>query len=353
MRRIERFDNYLSYKGLNDNIVTNDLKLSVGTIGKSRKEGRDLSDRVVELILNFYTDLNRVWLLTGEGEMLITDTAPRIEEASILRADEEVEVDIIGIAQSQNITLHDIATIIGESVIYIEGCKGKLYPRHIMKLQERFGDIVDRFVKYSNTLAVEVIERDNSSTGIPIVTDVVLSQRGIDIKKYIEKNGSELQSIDPHKLFEGAEFAVEMFKDSMSPDIMAGDKVILQFLPKDAKLQSGAMYFINSIPYADVVRDVFIDGDIATLKARNKRYGDIVLNIKTDILRVANVLGVYRNTFNSSYAQLDELRRTKEEQLNRFIDMQGEMIAEIREQGKRNDKERERVDRLIEKIINQ
>jgi SOS-response transcriptional repressor LexA len=212
---------------------------------------------------------------------------------------------------------------------------------------------VDRFVKYSNTLAVEVIERDNSSTGIPIVTDVVLSQRGLDIKKYIEKNGSELQSIDPHKLFEGAEFAVEMFKDSMSPDIMAGDKVILQFLPKDAKLQSGAMYFINSIPYADVVRDVFIDGDIATLKARNKRYGDIVLNIKTDILRVANVLGVYRNTFNSSYAQLDELRRTKEEQLNRFIDMQSEMVAEIREQGKRNDKERERVDRLIEKIINQ
>lgn len=353
MRRIERFDNYLSYKGLNDNIVTNDLKLSVGTIGKSRKEGRDLSDRVVELILNFYTDLNRVWLLTGEGEMLITDTAPRIEDVSILRADEEVEVDIIGIAQSQNITLHDIATIIGESVIYIEGCKGKLYPRHIMKLQERFGDIVDRFVKYSNTLAVEVIEHDNSSTGIPIVTDVVLSQRGIDIKKYIEKNGSELQSIDPHKLFEGAEFAVEMFKDSMSPDIMAGDKVILQFLPKDAKLQSGAMYFINSIPYADVVRDVFIDGDIATLKARNKRYGDIVLNIKTDILRVANVLGVYRNTFNSSYAQLDELRRTKEEQLNRFIDMQSEMVAEIREQGKRNDKERERVDRLIEKIINQ
>ena len=353
MRRIERFDNYLSYKGLNDNIVTNDLKLSVGTIGKSRKEGRDLSDRVVELILNFYTDLNRVWLLTGEGEMLVADTAPRIEEASIVRADEEVEVDIAGIAESQNITLHDIATIIGESVIYIEDCKGKLYPRHIMKLQERFGDIVDRFIKYNNTLAVEVIEHDNSSTGIPIVTDVVLSQRGLDIKKYIEKNGSELQSIDPHKLFEGAEFAVEMFKDSMSPDIMAGDKVILQFLPKDAKLQSGAMYFINSIPYADVVRDVFIDGDIATLKARNKRYGDIVLNIKTDILRVANVLGVYRNTFNSSYAQLDELRRTKEEQLNRFIDMQSEMIAEIREQGKRTERERERTDKLIERIINQ
>lgn len=56
--------------GLNDNKVTLQLGLTVGLIGKSRKEGRDLSDKVIEKILNFYTDLNRVWLLTGEGEML-------------------------------------------------------------------------------------------------------------------------------------------------------------------------------------------------------------------------------------------------------------------------------------------
>ena len=60
----------MKYKGLNDNKVTVQLKLSVGTLGKSRKEGRDLSDKVIELILNFYNDLDRVWLLTGEGSML-------------------------------------------------------------------------------------------------------------------------------------------------------------------------------------------------------------------------------------------------------------------------------------------
>lgn len=57
-------------KGLNDNKITVQLGLSVGTLGKSRKEGRDLSDKVIKQILNFYTDLDRVWLLTGEGEML-------------------------------------------------------------------------------------------------------------------------------------------------------------------------------------------------------------------------------------------------------------------------------------------
>ena len=70
MRKIDRFDKYMKVKGLNDNKITVQLGLSIGTLGKSRKEGRDLSDKVVEQILNFYTDLDRVWLLTGEGEML-------------------------------------------------------------------------------------------------------------------------------------------------------------------------------------------------------------------------------------------------------------------------------------------
>lgn len=69
-RKIERFDKYMKINGLNDNKVTIDLGLSIGTLGKSRKENRDLSNRVIEQILNFYTDLNRTWLLTGEGEML-------------------------------------------------------------------------------------------------------------------------------------------------------------------------------------------------------------------------------------------------------------------------------------------
>ena len=68
MKKIDRFDKYMKYKGLNDNKVTIQLALSVGTLGKSRKSDRDLSDKVIEKILNFYTDLNRVWLLTGEGE---------------------------------------------------------------------------------------------------------------------------------------------------------------------------------------------------------------------------------------------------------------------------------------------
>lgn len=72
-KKIERFDKYMKIKGLNDNKVTNNLGLSIGTLGKSRKENRDLSEKNIEKILNFYTDLNRTWLLTGEGSMFTTE----------------------------------------------------------------------------------------------------------------------------------------------------------------------------------------------------------------------------------------------------------------------------------------
>lgn len=85
MKKIERFDKYMEIKGLNDNKVTNDLSLSVGLLGKSRKENRDLSEKVIERILNFYVDLNKVWLLTGEGEMLKSDIAVKNEDQQDIR----------------------------------------------------------------------------------------------------------------------------------------------------------------------------------------------------------------------------------------------------------------------------
>ena len=68
----------MRFKGLNDNRVTVQLGLSIGTLGKSRKDGRDLSDKVVERILNFYIDIDRIWLLTGEGPMLKQATQTQV-----------------------------------------------------------------------------------------------------------------------------------------------------------------------------------------------------------------------------------------------------------------------------------
>ena len=85
MRVIDRFDLYMKEKGLNDNRVTVQLGLSVGSIGKSRKEGRDLSKKSVAKILAYYNDLDETWLLTGNGEMLCE---PRVNEEELKPAEE-------------------------------------------------------------------------------------------------------------------------------------------------------------------------------------------------------------------------------------------------------------------------
>lgn len=261
----ERLIMISKYTGISLNKLAKEIGITTSQTFYDIKAGKHgISKDLAEKIQARYLNISMAWLLTGEGEMLLTD---------------------------------------------------------------------------DEVITPEPIEaEDDAPISIPVVTDVVLSQRGVDIKHYLENNGSELQSIDPYTLFQGAEFIVEMFKDSMAPDIMAGDKVILQFLPKGAKLQSGAPYFINSKSYADMVRDLYLDGDTITLKARNKRYGDIVLD-KGDILRVANVLGIYRNTFSSSYAQLEELRDRKDAQIDKMLEMmqaQGELQSKL-------------IDKLIEK----
>ena len=69
-------DAYMSHKGYSDTFVQSECGLSNGTLNKSRAEGRDLSRRATEAILNKFQEINRVWLTTGVGEMLLTASPP-------------------------------------------------------------------------------------------------------------------------------------------------------------------------------------------------------------------------------------------------------------------------------------
>ena len=78
------FDTYMKSKGLNDNKVTVECGLSQGLLGQARKGGSDLGKRTIDKILSIYQDINRVWLITGEGNMLVSpspsSTSPMREQ---------------------------------------------------------------------------------------------------------------------------------------------------------------------------------------------------------------------------------------------------------------------------------
>lgn len=301
------------------------------------------SDALRERIYEHYS------YIASEGEMLVADTTPHIVEASIVSNDEEIEVDIVGIAQSQNITLHDIATIIGESVTYIEDCKGKLYPRHIMKLQDRFGDaVVDRYAKYTKAVEVGVVE------SFPVLPEDVTTSPNTDILKYVEENGSELETINPSLLLANAkvDVAERIKRTSMLPTFQPDDAVFIRFIKDKMKIIDGETYYLDCKNRPTMIRLVkFEGGDKLRLIAKNPQYGDIVID-RSDIINIGVVVALFRMTFGDQYSEIEAIRRQKDEQLeernqqiNSFIDIQREMIAEIRESGKRNGK---LIDKLME-----
>ena len=75
-RKIDRLDLFAAYKNLNDNQLTRELQLAVGTISKSRKPGKDISRRTAEALLQRYPELSRNWLLNGVGEMFVSERKP-------------------------------------------------------------------------------------------------------------------------------------------------------------------------------------------------------------------------------------------------------------------------------------
>lgn len=67
---IERLQEYMTEKGINDNQMTVAADLSVGLLGKLKKNGKGMNSANIEKILQHYTDLSPEWLMTGRGEML-------------------------------------------------------------------------------------------------------------------------------------------------------------------------------------------------------------------------------------------------------------------------------------------
>lgn len=83
MRIIDRLDIYIREKGINDNQVTVNAGLSVGLLNNARKGSSDIGKKTVEKILTFYQDLNRVWLITGEGPMLKKEFSDETESNQV------------------------------------------------------------------------------------------------------------------------------------------------------------------------------------------------------------------------------------------------------------------------------
>lgn len=76
MKAIDRFYYYLTEKSLKPTAVEKEIGLSNGYLSAQKKRYADMGEGMMLKIIDYFRDINPLWLLTGEGSMLRSDDSP-------------------------------------------------------------------------------------------------------------------------------------------------------------------------------------------------------------------------------------------------------------------------------------
>lgn len=270
-----RTKKFIEYKGLTVSGFEELCDLSNGYISSMRKGyGREKLNNV----LNTFPDLNRDWLLYGEGDMIKVPATMTVFNATPEeRQDAESGVDL------------------------------SIVPAEIVE---------------------EIEEKVKEEMAVPIITSEIASTPNTNIKKYIRDKGDELKRIYINDLTQGAKVAECVESTSMWPMLQPGDWVFVKFIDKDSIIDGKTYYFdLNTLP--TMIRKVKIENDKLRLIAKNPNYGDIIIRLN-EVNNIAKIVGMWRSYFGDQYDEIEALRTKKEQQIDNLID-------EIRDAGKRTD----------------
>lgn len=284
-----RTKKFIEYKGLTVSGFEELCDLSNGYISSMRKGyGREKLNNV----LNAFPDLNRDWLLYGEGDMIKVPATMTVFNATPEeRQDAESGVDISDV------------------------------PAEIVE---------------------EIEEKVKEEMSIPIITSEIASTPNTNIKKYIRDKGDELKRIYINDLTQGAKVAECVESISMWPTFQPGDWVFVKFIDKDSIIDGKTYYFdLNTLP--TMIRKVKIENDKLRLIAKNPNYGDIIIGYN-EVNNIANIVGTWRSYFGDQYDEIEAVRAKKEQQIDNLID-------EIRDSGKRTDRVMEQNYELMQKLM--
>ena len=114
----DRLKKYIKTREISYYAFENSIDASRGSISKAVKDNKSIGSNVLEKIFQVYSDLNPVWLLTGEGNMLIDNNSDAIANERIIRTftlKTDTNID------SQQIPLYDLEAVAGIVPLFNEG----------------------------------------------------------------------------------------------------------------------------------------------------------------------------------------------------------------------------------------
>ena len=249
--------------------------ISNGYFTNKREEiGYAISKKITKT----FPDLNLEWLQTGEGEMLKVPATVTMYNPS---AEERGEV--------------------GESI----------------DLSVMPAEIVEEIRK-------EIKEEE----AVPIVPAEIAAKAETDIKKYVNDNVGELELFDPRTLTVAVDVAERVHTTSMLPTFAPGDIVFIRFLADKTKIIDGRTYYFDTRTRPTMIRIVKLlpDGGLRLI-AQNPRFGDILTDFD-DIINIAEIKGLYREQFADQFAEIEQVRRHKDSQVDSMMKQSRDLIEQ-------------------------
>lgn len=261
--------------------------------------------------------------------------------------------------------LGEILNVAQSQVSLMQNGRRDILPSHIELLNERFGEEVVKSYMVDDEIAnifhtpqtkqvtaeiipaqvveeikaevaeeirAEVVEEVKAemeeAISVPLVSSKVANNATINIRKFVEKQGDEMERINPSNLVAHADIAERIRKGSMMPTFMPGDIVFVQFLDDKKIIADGHTYYFDLRDRPTIIRKVKFEGDKLRLIADNPNYGDIMTTFD-EIDNVADIVGMFRTMFANQYADIEEVRRKKDRQIDKLVEQNGEALKII------------------------
>lgn len=84
MKAIDRLYEFLDYKGIKPSVFERDISFSSGYLSVQRKRNADMGESQLTKVINYFDDINPIWLLTGNGNMITCNSEYKYHNDSIV-----------------------------------------------------------------------------------------------------------------------------------------------------------------------------------------------------------------------------------------------------------------------------
>lgn len=242
---------------------------------------------------------------------------------------------IKGVQEFQKYQLDALEEYFGEDVI-----KAYYIPNKPVEGITQTAEVTFYDAEAIEEMRQEIKEEIEEVESFPVLPEEVTTSPNTDILKYVEENGSELETINPNQLLLGAkvDVAERIKRTSMLPTFQPEDTVFIRFIKDKMKIVDGETYYLDCKNRPTMIRLVKFEPDgKLRLIAKNSQYGDIVIE-RSDVINIGVVVALFRMTFGDQYSEIEAIRRENEDmarkrdaQMERMLNM---MQAQSEQQSK-------------------